>query len=158
MLFRSVILQASGISANKIITNDIPYFILSGSTVSLANLLSIMYGSNKDGSSAILNFFGFNTASLSAKLLMMPRYGNFVSDFDDAGLPYFYGASKVLDMLGYGSFLDSLSTAKAAVTSAYLGRSYSGTDAITDTYNPLIYKTSQTVKYSSVIGLSEDLL
>lgn len=82
--------QASGISANKIITNDIPYFILSGSTTSLANLLTVMYGSNKDGSSAISNFFGFNTASLSAKLLMMLRYGNFVSDFVDATL---YGNS-----------------------------------------------------------------
>lgn len=82
--------QASGINANKIITNDIPYFILSGSTVSLDNLLSVMYGSNKDGSSAILNFFGFNTASLSSKLLMMLRYGNFVSDFVDAAL---YGNS-----------------------------------------------------------------
>lgn len=82
--------QASGISANKIITNDIPYFILSGSTTSLANLLTVMYGSNKDGSSAIPNFFGFNTASLSAKLLMMLRYGNFVSDFVDATL---YGNS-----------------------------------------------------------------
>ena len=82
--------QASGINANKIITNDIPYFTLSGSTVSLANLLSVMYGSNKDGSSAILNFFGFNTASLSAKLLMMLRYGNFVSDFVDSAL---YGNS-----------------------------------------------------------------
>jgi hypothetical protein len=82
--------QASGISANKIITNDIPYFVLSGSTVSLANLLTIMYGSKKDGSAAVLNFFGFNTASLSAKLLMMLRYGNFVSDFVDANL---YGNS-----------------------------------------------------------------
>jgi hypothetical protein len=26
---------------------------------------------------------------------------------DDAGLPYVYGASKILDMLGYGSFLSS---------------------------------------------------
>ena len=43
--------------------------------------------------------------------------------FDDAGLPYFYGASKILDMLGYGSFLSSTNTAKAAITSAYLGRS-----------------------------------
>lgn len=82
--------QASGISANKIITNDIPYFILSGSTTSLANLLTIMYGSKEDGSSGVLNFFGFNTASLSAKLLMMLRYGNFVSDFVDATL---YGNS-----------------------------------------------------------------
>lgn len=76
--------QASGIGTNKIITNDIPYFILSGSTVSLANLLTSMYGTNNAGSSAVLNFFGFNTASLSAKLLMMLRYGNFVSDFVDA--------------------------------------------------------------------------
>ena len=82
--------QASGISANKIITNDIPYFILSGSSVSLANLLTIMYGSKNDGSSGVLNFFGFNTASLSAKLLMMLRYGNFVSGSVDAAL---YGNS-----------------------------------------------------------------
>lgn len=64
---------------------------------------------------------------------------------DDAGLPYFYGVSKVLDMLGYGSFVESTSTAKGAITSAYLGRSYSGTDAIEDVTNPLVYKTSQTV-------------
>jgi hypothetical protein len=65
--------------------------------------------------------------------------------FDDAGLPYVYGASKVLDMLGYGSFLASSNTAKAAITSAYLGKSYSGVDAIDDASNPLVYKTSQTV-------------
>lgn len=65
--------------------------------------------------------------------------------FDDAGLPYFYGASKVLDMLGYGSFVSSTNTAKAAITSAYLGKSSSGTDAIDDTNNPLVYRTSQTV-------------
>ena len=45
----------------------------------------------------------------------------------------------------YGSFLASSNTAKAAVTSAYLGKSYSGADAITDSDNPLVYKTSQTV-------------
>lgn len=65
--------------------------------------------------------------------------------FDDAGLPYVYGASKVLDMLGYGSFLASSNTAKAAITSAYLGKSYSGVDAIDDASNPLVYKTSQAV-------------
>lgn len=60
--------------------------------------------------------------------------------FDDAGLPYFYGASKILDMLGYGSFLDSSNTAKAAITSAYLGKTN-----VADADNPLVYKTSQTV-------------
>lgn len=64
---------------------------------------------------------------------------------DDAGLPYVYGASKILDMLGYGSFLSSDNTAKAAITNAYLGKSSSGTDAITDVTNPLVYKTSQAV-------------
>lgn len=75
--------QASGIGTNKIVTNDIPYFILSGSTVSLDNLLTSMYGTAQAESPAVLNFFGFNTASLSAKLLMMLRYGNFVSDYVD---------------------------------------------------------------------------
>lgn len=60
--------------------------------------------------------------------------------FDDAGLPYVYGASKILDMLGYGSFLASSNTAKAAITKAYLGE-----DKASDADNPLIYSVSQTV-------------
>lgn len=59
---------------------------------------------------------------------------------DDAGLPYAYGASKVLDMLGYGSFLASSNTAKVAITKAYLGLS-----SVPDASNPLVYSTSQTV-------------
>lgn len=60
--------------------------------------------------------------------------------FDDAGLPYVYGASKILDMLGYGSFLASSNTAKALVTKAYLGL-----DSVADASNPLVYSVSQTV-------------
>lgn len=60
--------------------------------------------------------------------------------FDDAGLPYVYGASKILDMLGYGSFLASSNTAKAAITKAYLGL-----DSALDVSNPLVYNVSQTV-------------
>lgn len=60
--------------------------------------------------------------------------------FDDAGLPYVYGASKVLDMLGYGSFLAPSNTAKAAITKAYLG-----IQSLEDTLNPLVYSKSQTV-------------
>lgn len=60
--------------------------------------------------------------------------------FDDAGLPYVYGASKVLDMLGYGSFLASANTAKAVITKAYLGL-----DSLGDSSNPLVYSKSQTV-------------
>lgn len=59
---------------------------------------------------------------------------------DDAGFPYSYGASKVLDMLGYGSFLASSNTAKAAITKAYLGL-----DSVADASNPLVYSVSQTV-------------
>jgi hypothetical protein len=60
--------------------------------------------------------------------------------FDDAGLPYVYGASKILDMLGYGSFLASSNTAKAAITKAYFGY-----NSVLDADNPLVYKASQTV-------------
>ena len=60
--------------------------------------------------------------------------------FDDAGLPYVYGASKILDMLGYGSFLGSMNSAKAVVTKAYLGK-----DNVADEDNPLVYSQSQTV-------------
>lgn len=60
--------------------------------------------------------------------------------FDDAGLPYVYGASKILDMLGYGSFLAASNPAKAVITKAYLGL-----DSVGDSSNPLIYSKSQTV-------------
>ena len=59
---------------------------------------------------------------------------------DDAGLPYVYGASKVLDLLGYGSFLAPSNTAKAAITKAYLGL-----QSLEDALNPLVYSVSQTV-------------
>lgn len=60
--------------------------------------------------------------------------------FDDAGLPYVYGSSKLLDMLGYGSFLSSSNTAKAVITKAYLG-----IQTLEDAHNPLVYSVSQTV-------------
>ena len=59
---------------------------------------------------------------------------------DDAGLPYAYGSSKILDMLGYGSFLSSTNTAKAAISKAYLGLT-----SVSDASNPLVYSVSQTV-------------
>ena len=59
---------------------------------------------------------------------------------DDAGLPYVYGASKVLDMLGYGSFLSTSNSAKAVITKAYLGL-----EKLPDDKNPLVYSTSQSV-------------
>lgn len=60
--------------------------------------------------------------------------------FDDVGLPYAYGCSKVLDMLGYGSFLSPKNSAKAAITKVYLGK-----DNLADNNNPLVFYASQTV-------------
>ena len=59
---------------------------------------------------------------------------------DDAGLPFSYGSCKILDLLGYGSFLSSTCLAKKAITASYLGL----TD-VDDTHNPLIYKSPQVV-------------
>jgi hypothetical protein len=59
---------------------------------------------------------------------------------DDVGLPFAYGACKVLDMLGYGSFIASDNTSKNAISTAYLGFSPSS-----DANNPLVYRVSQVV-------------
>lgn len=79
-----------------------------------------------------------NTTLNSLSLSLQAINGNDV--LDDAGLPYVYGASKILDMLGYGSFLASSNPAKAVITKAYLGL-----DSVVDSSNPLIYSKSQTV-------------
>lgn len=59
---------------------------------------------------------------------------------DDAGLPLVYGSCKLLDMLGYGSMIESGNTGKAAITKKYLGL-----DNLSDGVNPLVYATSQAV-------------
>lgn len=79
-----------------------------------------------------------NTTLALLSLSLQTINGNDV--LDDAGLPYTYGASKILDMLGYGSFLSSTNTAKAVITKAYLGL-----DKVADTSNPLVFSASQTV-------------
>ena len=59
---------------------------------------------------------------------------------DDAGFPFSYGSCKILDLLGYGSFLASDNISKKAITASYLGL----TD-VPDVDNPLVYKSSQVV-------------
>lgn len=59
---------------------------------------------------------------------------------DDAGLPIVYGSCKLLDMLGYGSMIASNNSGKVSITSKYLGL-----ENLSDTNNPLVYQTSQTV-------------
>nr|DAG82277.1 MAG TPA: Major capsid protein [Microviridae sp.] len=84
--------QASAVNSNKIVTNDIPYVPLKAAPgiTSLNVLLRSMHGSGTSSSPSVLNFFGFNTATLAAKLLMMLRYGNFVSNDTDGSV---YGRS-----------------------------------------------------------------
>lgn len=60
--------------------------------------------------------------------------------FDDVGLPFSYGACKILDLLGYGSFIAPENTSKDAISKAYLGFSPSADDK-----NPLVYSVSQLV-------------
>lgn len=83
--------QASGISANKIVTNDIPWTALGNDGKNgrgLASFLQYMYeGAYDKKILPVLNFFGFNAGTCGAKLAMMLRYGNFIS-------PSYAGASK----------------------------------------------------------------
>lgn len=54
---------------------------------------------------------------------------------DDANIPWYYGACKLLDYLNYGSFLDSSNAKKAVITEAY-----TGIKSMADNLNPLLYK------------------
>ena len=58
---------------------------------------------------------------------------------DDAGFGFAYGSCKVLDMLGYGSFIGTRNTKKKEITMQYLGLD---TTSLADSQNPLIYGTS----------------
>lgn len=59
---------------------------------------------------------------------------------DDANIPWFYGACKLLDYLNYGSFLDPSNAKKAVITEAY-----TGIKSMNDNLNPLLYKSSVAV-------------
>lgn len=78
--------------------------------------------------------------SLFSTFLQVANAGDQPNTRDDAGLPIVYGSCKLLDLLGYGSMIDSKNTGKAAITKKYLG-----VDALGDADNPLVYQTSQTV-------------
>ena len=57
---------------------------------------------------------------------------------DDAGFGFAYGSCKLLDMLGYGSFIGASNDKKAEITKQYLGLD---TASLADSQNPLIYGT-----------------
>lgn len=58
---------------------------------------------------------------------------------DDSGFGFAYGSCKLLDMLGYGSFIGVKNANKKDITMQYLGLN---TDSLPDNQNPLIYGTS----------------
>lgn len=58
---------------------------------------------------------------------------------DDAGFGFAYGSCKLLDMLGYGSFIGTRNAKKQEITMQYLGLD---TTSLSDSQNPLIYGTS----------------
>lgn len=58
---------------------------------------------------------------------------------DDAGFGFAYGSCKLLDMLGYGSFIGTENTKKKEITMQYLGLD---TASLADSQNPLVYGTS----------------
>ena len=66
---------------------------------------------------------------------------------DDVSLPLAYGSAKLLDMLGYGSFMNDQSQAIEHVTSAYFGHSISK-----PVDNPLVYSSSQRVNILPILA------
>ena len=89
----------------------------------------------------------YATLSEFSALLLTLNAGDQPNTRDDAGLPYVYGACKLLDLLGYGSMIDKSNTAKAAITKKYLGL-----DNLGDADNPLVYSVSQTVNMLPILA------
>ena len=67
--------------------------------------------------------------------------------FDDVSLPLAYGGVKILDMLGYGSFMSKTAASLGHVTASYFGK---GIDSATD--NPLVYSKSQRVNILPILA------
>lgn len=67
--------------------------------------------------------------------------------FDDVSLPLAYGSIKILDMLGYGSFMSKTAASLGHVTASYFGHAIE-----TPTDNPLIYSASQRVNILPILA------
>lgn len=68
--------QATGLSSNKIVTTDIPWIPIGNSSSDYSSLTGLVF-LRKD-SSSVNNLLGFDSITMSAKLLMYLRYGNFL--------------------------------------------------------------------------------
>ena len=67
--------------------------------------------------------------------------------FDDVSLPLAYGSAKLLDMLGYGSFMSKTATSLGHVTASYFGQSIASPSD-----NPLVYSVSQRVNILPILA------
>lgn len=68
--------QATGLSSNKVVTTDIPWIPIGDLSTGYASLYGLSF-LRKD-SPTIENLLGFDSITMSAKLLMYLRYGNFL--------------------------------------------------------------------------------
>lgn len=100
-----------------------------------------------DKNTAALASVPYTTMAQFDALLSVANAGDQPNTRDDAGLPYVYGACKLLDLLGYGSMIATSNTAKAAITKKYLGL-----DNLSDGNNPLVYSVSQTVSMLPILA------
>ena len=66
---------------------------------------------------------------------------------DDVSLPLSYGGAKILDLLGYGSFLAKTAASLPHVTSSYFGHEIAN---VVD--NPLVYSVSQRVNILPILA------
>ena len=102
---------------------------------------------SSDENTTALTAVPYTTMSQFNNLLLTANAADQSNTRDDAGLPYVYGACKLLDLLGYGSMIDKANTAKAAITKKYLGL-----DSVGDGDNPLVYSVSQTVSMLPILA------
>ena len=100
-----------------------------------------------DKNTTALSSVPYTTMAQFNTLLLAANAGDQPNTRDDAGLPYVYGACKLLDLLGYGSMIDKSNTGKAAITKNYLGL-----DNLSDGDNPLVYSVSQSVNMLPILA------
>ena len=100
-----------------------------------------------DKNTTALSSVPYTPMSQFSSLLQTANAGDQPNTRDDAGLPYVYGACKLLDLLGYGSMIGSSNVGKAAITKDYLGL-----DNVSDADNPLVYYASQTVNLLPILA------
>lgn len=100
--------QASGIGTNKIITNDIPWTPLGGSSDAsrgLSDMIRYMFEGEYSGKlKPVNNFFGFNAGTCAAKLAMMLRYGNIIPPaYSGSSISFGLSVSSAFSLIAYNS-------------------------------------------------------